>query len=144
MKVTSSAFGHNEQIPSKYTCDGEGVSPPLHIEDIPQGTITLVLLHDDPDAPNGTWDHWREYNIPLTNDIAENAGKIGSSGTNGWGKTGYGGPCPPSGSHRYFFKVFALDVELDLAEGSTKSEIEQAMEGHIVAKGELIGLYARK
>ncbi len=143
MAISSSAFAHNETIPVLYTCDGADISPPLAISNVPEGTVSLALIVDDPDAPVGTWDHWVEFNIPVTGTIAEDAGQIGTRGRNSWGSTGYGGPCPPSGTHRYFFKLYALDAELDLSAGATKRQVEAAMEGRILAQAELIGLYAR-
>jgi len=140
MKLTS-IFQHNQDIPSKYTCQGEDINPPLTIEDIPEKTKTLVLIVDDPDAPNNTWDHWIVFNIPPTNQIQENT-EPGTSGINSWGKTGYGGPCPPSGKHRYFFKLFALDTELSLT-NPKKEDVLTAMQGHILDKAELVGLYKK-
>lgn len=142
LKVTSPVFGHSEMIPSKYTCDGENVNPPINIESIPEGTISLVLIMDDPDAPMGNWDHWIVWNIEPTDSIAENS-VPGTEGLNDFQKYAYGGPCPPSGTHRYFFKVYALDTKLDLSSESRKGIVESAMEGHILVKGELIGLYTR-
>ena len=145
MKLTSPAFEHNQGIPSEYTCDGADTSPELNIEDIPENTKSLVLINDDPDAPVGTWDHWIVFNIPpSTTKIEKGQEPSGVGGKNSWGKTGYGGPCPPSGTHRYFFKLYALDTELDLQEGATKADIESAMEGHILEKTELIGTYKRQ
>ena len=142
MKITSAVFGQNTMIPSKYTCQGEDVSPPLAIEGIPPGTKSLALIIDDPDAPMGTWVHWVLFNIPVTNQIAE--GSIpGKQGRNDFGKNDYGGPCPPSGTHRYFHKIYALDTILDLKEGVSKKEVERAMEGHILDKAEIIGLYKK-
>jgi hypothetical protein len=141
MKITSTAFEPNELIPPKHTCDGADISPHLKIEDIPQGTKTLALIADDPDAPIGTFVHWVAWNIP-PGDIDEGATDF-AQGTNDFKKIGYNGPCPPSGTHRYFFKVYALDVELQLEEGTTKTELIDAMENHILAQGELIGTYTR-
>ncbi len=142
LKVTSSAFENNGKIPSRYTCDGENISPPLNIEGIPEGTESLVLIVDDPDAPRGNWDHWIVWNIQPKRDIEE--GSVpGVEGMNDFRKNSYGGPCPPSGTHRYFFKVYALDTHLDLTKDSTKSIVEKAMQNHILAKGELVGLYSR-
>lgn len=142
MKLTSPAFPHNSIIPKKYTCQGEDISPPLTISDIPEGTVSLALINDDPDAPMGTWDHWLIWNIKPTSEIKENSAP-GTQGKNSWGRNDYGGPCPPSGTHRYFFKLYALDCELDLAKGATKAELQASMEGHIVAQAELIGLYKK-
>lgn len=143
MKLISSAFENNGDIPSKYTCQGEDVNPPLEIEDIPENTKTLVLIMDDPDAPMGVWDHWVVWNIKPINKIEENSSP-GIQGTNDFGKNDYGGPCPPSGKHRYFFKLYALDTELDIDVSAHKKDIEKIMEGHILEKAELIGLYEKK
>ena len=144
MKLTSTAFQNNAPIPSDYTCDGSDLSPPLTISDVPSNTKSLVLISDDPDAPVGIWDHWVVFNIPLsTKEIAKGTEPEGTAGKNSWGRTGYGGPCPPSGTHRYFFKLYALDTMLNLPEGATKKDIEGAMQGHIVAKTELMGTYKR-
>jgi len=141
--VTSAAFHNGELIPSKYTCDGEEINPPLEIMELPEGTQSLALIVDDPDAPNGTFDHWLVWNIdPFKKHIAENSNP-GISGHNSAGKTGYHGPCPPSGSHRYFFKVYALSTNLDLAPGSGKKELEDAMLPHILGQGSLMGRYER-
>src|SRR5690606_18771768 len=105
MRLTSPAFEHGEPIPAKYTCDGEDVSPPLKIHDLPEGAASLALVMDDPDAPMGTWDHWVAYNVPLTESIAEGAAEVGTAGRNSWGRQGWGGPCPPGGTHRYFFRI---------------------------------------
>ena len=144
MKLTSPAFEHNQAIPSEYTCDGLDISPELNIEGIPDNTKSLFLINDDPDAPVGTWDHWIVFNIPpSTSKINKGQEPSGLGGKNSWDKTGYGGPCPPSGTHRYFFKVYALDSELDIELGSNKDAIEAAMKGHILEKAELIGTYKR-
>jgi Raf kinase inhibitor-like YbhB/YbcL family protein len=143
LSVESAAFENNKLIPAKYTCDGDDVNPPLTIEGVPEGTKTLALIVDDPDAPMGTWDHWIVWNIPATTSkIAENT-VPGTEGMNDFRKRSYGGPCPPSGTHRYFFKVYALDVKLDLSPTSRKRDVEKAMQGHVLAKGELVGLYRR-
>jgi Raf kinase inhibitor-like YbhB/YbcL family protein len=145
MKLTSPAFEHNKDIPSEYSCDGSDTSPELIIGDIPENAKSLVLINDDPDAPVGTWDHWIIFNIsPTTTKIDKGKEPVGTPGKNSWGKTGYGGPCPPSGTHRYFFKLYALDIKLDLQEGASKAEIEKAMQGHILEQTELIGLYKRQ
>jgi len=143
MKLTSPAFEHNQGIPSEYTCDGSDTSPELNIEDVPKNAKSLVLINDDPDAPVGTWDHWNVFNMPTDVKIEKGSEPAGVGGKNSWGKTGYGGPCPPSGTHRYFFKLYALDTELSLEEGASKADIEKAMEGHIIEKTELIGTYKR-
>jgi Raf kinase inhibitor-like YbhB/YbcL family protein len=143
LSVNSSAFENNKFIPAKYTCDGDDVNPPLTIEGVPEGTKTLALIVDDPDAPMGTWDHWIVWNISATaSKIAENT-VPGTEGMNDFRKRSYGGPCPPYGTHRYFFKVYALDVKLDLSPTSRKRDVEKAMQGHVLAEGELVGLYRR-
>ncbi|MFQ6064543.1 MAG: YbhB/YbcL family Raf kinase inhibitor-like protein [Candidatus Bathyarchaeia archaeon] len=141
--ITSPAFEKNGFIPSKYTCDGEDVNPPLKIKGLPKGTQSLVLIVDDPDAPMGTWDHWIVWNIPPLEKIEENS-VPGVEGLNDFNRHSYGGPCPPSGTHRYFFKVYALDTKLDLDADSRKKRLERAMEGHLLAKGEIVGLYSRQ
>lgn len=142
LQITSPAFEVNGEIPTKYTCDGADINPPLHIEGIPKETQSLVLIMDDPDAPGGTWDHWIVWNIPPVDTIEEDS-VPGTEGLNDFRRQAYGGPCPPSGTHRYFFKVYALDTTLDLPPTATKADVEQAMEGHILAQGELIGRYSR-
>ncbi|MCW4009219.1 MAG: YbhB/YbcL family Raf kinase inhibitor-like protein [Candidatus Bathyarchaeota archaeon] len=143
LTVRSSAFENRGQIPKKYTCDGEEVNPPLTVKDIPQAAQSLVLVVDDPDAPRGTYDHWVVWNIPLNVEIEENS-VPGVVGVNSAGLRSYDGMCPPWGTHRYFFKVYALDTKLDLKPDATgKKDLEKAMQGHILAKGELVGLYSR-
>jgi len=141
--ITSPVFENNRFIPAKYTCDGDDVNPPLDIEGIPEGTRSLVLIVDDPDAPMGTWDHWIVWNIRSAGKIEENS-VPGTEGLNDFGKHSYGGPCPPSGTHRYFFKVYALNTELDLNRNSRKKDVERTIKGHILAKGEIVGLYSRR
>jgi hypothetical protein len=143
LKITSNAFRDGGDIPAKYTCDGEDVNPPLMIENIPFGTQTLAIIVEDPDAPKGVFDHWIVWNIPPERIVEEN--RIpGISGRNGAGKTGYHGPCPPSGTHRYFFYVFALDRSLYLEIGSEKRKLHEAMAGHILAQGTLMGRYTKQ
>ena len=153
MTLTSPAFKPNGHIPSKYTCEGDDISPPLAWNGVPEGTKSLVVIIDDPDAPDPkapqrVWVHWVVYNIPPnTKSLPENASKTGlpqgtAVGLNDFKKTGYGGPCPPIGRHRYFHKLYALDNTLDL-KGATKSQIEQAMKGHVLANAELIGTYQK-
>jgi Raf kinase inhibitor-like YbhB/YbcL family protein len=145
MKITSSAFQEGGNIPSKFTCDGSDISPPLQIAEVPSGTKSLALVVDDPDAPSGLFTHWMVWNIsPQTSTIAEGSTPKGVHGTNDFGKSGYGGPCPPSGTHRYYFKIFALDRELDLPPGTKRSQLDAAMKGHVVEQGELMGRYSRK
>jgi len=143
MLVRSPAFENNKLIPVKYTCDGADVNPPLTIEGVPEETKTLVLIVDDPDAPMGTFDHWIVWNIPSTTRKIEENTVPGTEGISSYRKHAYGGPCPPYGTHRYFFKVYALDARLDLKSNSTKKDVEKAMKGHILAEGELLGLYRR-
>ncbi len=150
MYLQSSAFKQGEMIPARYTCKGEDVSPPLSWNDAPQGTKTFALIADDPDAPMGTWVHWVIYNIPasvksLPEGVApERKLKDGTlQGLNDFRKIGYGGPCPPSGVHRYFFKLYALDTKLDLPAGATKAELLNVMKGHILAQAELMGKFAK-
>lgn len=142
MKLTSPAFENNELIPKKFTCDGEDISPGLEISDIPDKTQSLALIVDDPDAPMGTWVHWVVFDIPVITRIEQNS-IPGKQGINDFGRKNYGGPCPPSGTHRYFFKLYALDKKLELAEGINKQDLEEAMQRHILDKAELIGLYKR-
>lgn len=141
MDITSPSFEHGEPIPLRYSCNGDNVSPHLDISNLPEGTSALALIMDDPDAPGGTWDHWVAYNIGPVSTIAEGDHAIGIGGLNSWDETGYGGPCPPSGIHRYFFKLFALDVELELGAGAAKAEVLDAMEGHILADATLLGTF---
>ncbi|MHC4480132.1 MAG: YbhB/YbcL family Raf kinase inhibitor-like protein [Planctomycetota bacterium] len=144
MKLSSAAFEDGGQMPLRYTCDGADASPPLEIEDVPEEAVTLALVMDDPDAPGGTFDHWVVWNIPAeTTCIAEGTEPEGVQGRTDFGRLGYGGPCPPGGTHRYMFKLYALDRELDLSEGARKSELEAAMEGHVVAEALLQGSYRR-
>ena len=151
MKLTSTVFTEGGPIPSKYTCDGENISPPLTWSGIPPSTKSLALIVDDPDAPGKTWVHWIVYNLsPASNSLNENmpaTNQINSQafqGTNDFKKIGYGGPCPPSGTHRYFFKLYALDSTVTItSERATKDELLRNMQGHIIAQAELIGLYKR-
>ena len=146
IKVESGAFSDGGAIPKQYTCDGRDLSPPLSWSGVPAGARSLVLICDDPDAPRGTWVHWVVFDLPpttrdLPEGIATPAG--GVQGTNDFRKTGYGGPCPPGGTHRYLFKLYALDTELKLAPGATKAQVETAMEGHVLEQGTLTGRYSR-
>ena len=152
MKLTSSAFAEGEKIPSKYTCDGANLNPALSFSDVPAKAKSLVLIMDDPDIPDfvkqkfgiKVWDHWVVFNIFLgTKEIAEGKNPPGILGRNTGGKNAYGGPCPPDREHRYFFKLYALDTELSLPEGSSKAEVEKAMAGHILAEAKLMGRYER-
>ena len=145
MKITSRAFKHNDSIPAKYTCDGENINPPLQISEVPLATKSLALIIDDPDAPKGTWVHWTIWNIdPKTAEILENSVPAGAmQGLTSWENNGYGGPCPPSGTHRYFFKLYALDMKLELKADTKVQDLEEAMEWHQLASAEFIGLYNR-
>jgi hypothetical protein len=146
LSIASPAFSHQGMIPSKHTCDGANVNPPLSFANIPEKSKSLALIVDDPDAPMGTWVHWVAWNIgPGTKEIPENSAPQGAlQGTNDFKKQSYGGPCPPSGTHRYFFKLYALDASLPLKAGATKAQLEEAMKGHVLAQAELVGLYRRK
>ena len=145
LQLVSPAFKHNEFIPEKYTCDGKDINPPLLIENIPSGTKSMALIVDDPDAPAGTWVHWVVWNIsPDTKEMKESSVPEGAQqGVNDFRKHEYGGPCPPSGTHRYFFKLYALDTMLNLGSKAKKSDLEQAMKGHILEKTELVGRFRR-
>lgn len=150
LKVTSSAFQEGQMIPPKYTADGEDISPQIAWSNVPEGTKSIALINDDPDAPMGTWVHWVLWNIPpevtaLDEDIpaVKELADGTQQGKTDFGSIGYGGPAPPSGVHRYFFKVYALDTMLDLAAGATKADLEKAMKGHILAQGQLMGKYTR-
>jgi len=152
IQLTSTAFAEGKPIPSKYTCDGADVSPPLKWSNVPEGTKSIALVSDDPDAPVGTWVHWVIYNIPPdVTELAEGVPKSevltngAKQGMTDFKRIGYGGPCPrPGGPHRYFFKLYALDAELDLKPGATKQQLLRAMEGHILAEGQLMGTYQRR
>ncbi len=150
-ELTSTAFANGDPIPMKYTCDDRDISPPLQWKDPPEGTRTFALICDDPDAPVGTWVHWVLYDLPGSNlslpeavqsdaDLPES----GRHGQNSWGRSDYGGPCPPGGTHRYFFKLYALDTELELVAGASKEELLRVMEGHVLAEAETMGVYSRE
>lgn len=148
---SSSAFGYGQPVPAVYTCKGRDISPPLQWSDLPAGTKSLALIMDDPDAPMGTWVHWVIYNIPPTRNGLEEAipaqerladGSL--QGKNSWRRIGYGGPCPPSGTHRYYFRLYALDSTLSLAPGASKEQVLAAMQGHILAQAEWMGTFAAK
>ncbi len=154
LTLTSSAFSHGQSIPRGYTCDGDDISPPLAWEGLPAGTESLVLVVDDPDAPDPaapkmTWVHWVLYNLPpsateLPQGVLSTQLPRGTrEGLNDWNRTGYGGPCPPVGRHRYFHKLYALDTQLPDLETPTKTAVETAMAGHILASAELVGTYQR-
>lgn len=151
IKITSPAFEQGGMIPSKYTADGQNISPPLKWEGVPVGTTSIALISDDPDAPIGTWVHWVMWNIPqdrkelpenIPSDQKLSDGSI--QGITDFRRPGYGGPAPPSGTHRYYFKIYALNTKLDLPTNSTKAQLVKAMEGHILAEGELMGKYKRR
>ena len=148
IKLVSRAFTEGQTIPRQYTCNGINISPPLEWTGLPKSAKTIAIIADDPDAPAGTWVHWVIFNlpadtlgmvenVPATEDVAGG----GLQGKNDFQKIGYGGPCPPSGTHRYFFKIYAVDGELPLKAGATKSEVEKASEGHIVGQAQLMGTY---
>lgn len=144
MALTSPAFNQEQAIPEKYSCDGEDISPELDWFGTPEGTVSLALIMDDPDAPMGTWVHWVLFNLPMDlSGLREGMTGVGLDGTNSWNTTGYGGPCPPSGTHRYFFKLYALDLVLDLDAGADKGAVLSAMDGHILGEAELMGTYSR-
>ncbi len=150
IKITSPSFQEGVMIPAKYTCDGIDISPPLKWSNVPEHTKSLALICDDPDAPMGDWVHWVVFNIPATatglpenvppHKVLDNGAK---HGLNDFRKFGYGGPCPPSGIHRYFFKIFALDILIDLSSGATKGDLLKAMKGHILSDGQLMAKYKR-
>jgi Raf kinase inhibitor-like YbhB/YbcL family protein len=143
MKLSSPAFEPGEPIPVRFTCDGSDVSPPLQLSDIPEQAVSLILVMDDPDAPNGVWDHWIVYDVVPQEIIDEAVATLGTPGTNSWRRTGYGGPCPPSGAHRYYFTVYALDTGLGLPSGADKAEVLEAVSGHVLAEAVLMGRYSR-
>ena len=152
IQITSTAFKHGEPIPGKYSCSGADVSPPLAIQNVPKEAKSLVLILDDPDAPSGSWIHWILYGIPAqTTVIPEGTAAKATApvtallGKNSWGKTEWGGPCPPpGGKHRYYFRLYAVDAELSLPRGASKPDLMRAIDGHILAQGELMGTFLRK
>jgi hypothetical protein len=145
MRLTSPAFQNNELIPTKYACDGNDISPPLEISDVSDNAKSLALIVDDPDALGGTWVHWTVFNIdPQTVQISENSVPDKAiQGMTSFGRSGYGGPCPPSGTHHYYFKLYALDKELDLDSSAKKQDIENAIQSHVIQQTELIGQYRK-
>lgn len=144
MKLSSPIFENGQAIPSEYTCDGADISPALNFSGIPKNAKSLALIMDDPDAPMGTWVHWVIWNIPPNITGFSKGEKITfPQGNNSWGNIEYGGPCPPSGIHHYYFKLYALDTMLDLREGATKKQLVEAMSGHIIEQAQLIGTYSR-
>jgi Raf kinase inhibitor-like YbhB/YbcL family protein len=152
IKMTSTAFADGQPVPTRHTCDGDDLSPSLAWTGIPDGTKSIALIADDPDAPAGTWVHWVLYNLPATaTELPEGVAKTealdngAAQGTNDFKRIGYGGPCPPPGSpHRYFFKLYALESRLELAPGATKQQLLEALDGHVIAEGQLMGTYKRK
>jgi Raf kinase inhibitor-like YbhB/YbcL family protein len=146
MKISSPVFVNLGMIPKLYSCQGQNINPPLEFSDIPEGAESLVLIMDDPDAPMGTWDHWILFNIPptVTSIAQDSIPEMATQGLNSWPKNSYGGPCPPQGTHRYFFKLYALDRLLELDDTATKKDVEAAMNGHIIEKTQLIGLYRKE
>ena len=143
LKLSSLSFQQNGMIPSRHTCDGININPTLHIEGIPEEARSLAIIADDPDAPRGTFCHWIVWNIPVTHQIREKESR-GTQGKNDYGHQQYNGPCPPSGTHHYHFKVYALDGILNIPASSDKAKLEQAMAGHILGFGVLIGQYRRE
>ncbi len=151
LTVRSPAFEEGQMIPPRFTADGADVSPPLEWSKVPPDTASMAVIADDPDAPMGTWVHWVIYNLPPETDSlpadvppVETLNNGAAHGTTDFGRIGYGGPAPPSGVHRYFFRVYALDIRLDLPAGATRHEVDRAMRGHILAQGELMGRYSRR
>ena len=146
ISISSPAFQAGSDIPAKFTCNGTNISPEIQIRGVPNEAKSLVLIVDDPDAPRGLFTHWIVWNIdPKTTRVAENSAPAGAvQGTNDFGKRSYGGPCPPSGTHRYFFKIFALDTKLDLKPSARRAELDAAMRGHVLAQGELMARYSHK
>ncbi len=147
LTVTSSAFDHDQLIPRDYTCDGKDAFIPLHVSGVPKSAKTIAIIVDDPDAPKGLWVHWVAFNIPASvthisseKEVEMNGGILG---TNSFDRQEWGGPCPPSGTHRYYFKVYALNTELELDESATNKDVLAAMKGHIVGEGKLMGKYAK-
>lgn len=150
MRIESSAFGHNEMLPALFTCQGQGINPPLEFSEVPEGVQSLALIVDDPDAPDPsapqrTWVHWVVFNIdPATTKVSQDSVPTGGiQGINDSNIQGFDDPCPPIGMHRYFFKLYALDTKLDLEAGATKTELLSAMEGHILEEAQLVGLYKK-
>ena len=151
MQITSIAFAEGQPIPDQYSCSGSDVSPPLQWTGAPAGAKSFAIIADDPDAPTGTWVHWVIYNLPpAAMSLAENVSQLpeltngAKQGVNDFGKIGYNGPCPPPGkAHHYHFKIYALDTKLDLKSGATRKKLLEAMDGHVLAEGQLIGTYQR-
>jgi Raf kinase inhibitor-like YbhB/YbcL family protein len=145
MQISSPAFQNGAAMPSEHTCDGPDLVPPLAFTDVPKNARSLALIMDDPDAPMGLWVHWLVWNIPPNTTAISKGQKIPyAQGTTSWNRPGYGGPCPPSGTHRYFFKLYALDTVLDLKPSARKPDLERAMSGHVLAEAQLMGTYKRR
>lgn len=143
MELSSPDFEPEGAIPPRFTCDGADESPELNVEGIPESTVSLALIMDDPDASAGTFDHWVAFDVEPTEVIPANVGDLGIAGANSWKRLGYGGPCPPSGTHRYFFRILALDTTLGLEEGATKADVLAAADGHVLGEAVLMGTYGR-
>lgn len=143
LMISSSAFQQGSEIPQKFTCEGADINPPIDITEIPIDVKSIAIIVDDPDAPGGVWLHWLVWNIPVTHHLKENE-IPGVEGMNDFGRCAYGGPCPPSGTHRYFFRVYGLDDLLRLKQGASRKQLEQMMNNHILAYGELMGVYKKQ
>lgn len=143
MRIICPTFTHEGNIPKKYTCDGDNINPPLHISDIPSAAKSLALVVEDPDSPHGTFTHWVVYDIPVGIEAIHENTRPGTDGVNDFKEAAYGGPCPGSGRHRYYFKLYGLDSQLDLQPGRSREELEQAMKGHVIATAEVMGKYSR-
>lgn len=143
IKIISPSFSNNEFLPLKFTCDGSNTNPELMLKDVPKQAQSLALTLEDPDAPRGTWTHWLVWNIDPTIETIKEGESPGTSGTNDYGNKKYDGPCPPSGTHRYFFKIYALDKMLDLSPDSKSADFYKAIEGHVIDRGELMAKYSR-
>jgi Raf kinase inhibitor-like YbhB/YbcL family protein len=145
IQILSTAFKEGETIPRIYTCDDQNISPPLSWTGVPQGSLSLALIIEDPDAPSGTFDHWILFNLPPDlSSLSQDSRDVGTEGKNGFGQVGYGGPCPPRGSnHRYYIKLYALDTDVVLNAGATKAQVIKAMQGHIIAQGQMMAHYGR-
>lgn len=142
MQINSSKFNNTQQIPIIYTCKGQNINPPLNFSDIPEKTVTLALIMHDPDSPNGNFIHWLFWNLPPDTQIAEASKPQATEGINDFGKIGYGGPCPHTGSHRYIFTLFALDQKIQLKKGATEAELKAAISGHIIDQSTLTGIFS--
>jgi Raf kinase inhibitor-like YbhB/YbcL family protein len=145
LELTSESFDHGEPIPVRHTCSGDGSSPPLGWDFVPEGTRTLALIVHDPDAPSGDFVHWLAWNIDPAGDRMDEDIAAPAQGTNGFGRPGYGGPCPPRGHgpHRYYFQLYALDTELELETGAARKQLEEAIEGHVLGEADLMGTFER-